>query len=241
MGTIGNARITVTNGFLADNPIFYPDLADPKKNHLSMNVIVNLGKTRAGVEMKATVSCTVWGKYANSAACLLRKGSCVNLIGDLQSFLVKTGVIGANGKEVQYQRTTMRVARYFFGGETTKDQLDKMKANMAAILASGRAITIEDAPALVKVIKKTTYDYNHAVALQTGMFGNARVHVKGVGFLKPGAAPATVVAPASNDLAGKSSEELIAMQQILADELAKKTAAAAATVAVDAFAGAAKK
>jgi hypothetical protein len=65
----------------------------------------------------------------------------------------------------------------------------RINANLAKAKAEGRlnpdaTITAEE---LIEVTRPAAYDYNPQLAQQTGRYGNARVWIKGVGFLGAGA------------------------------------------------------
>jgi hypothetical protein len=169
------------------------------------------------------------------AACHLDKGRQISLIGELLSHTVDTGVVDAAGKKVMHRRNEVRVDRFWFGGDTLKELTQRVSKNLAALVATGTPIT---ADLLVKSTRNATVDYNPALAMQTGMYGNARVWIKGQGFLKAGApvvAPAVpVVAPVAGAAPEKSREEL--MKEL--EDLRANVAAGAEPAALDAFGGA---
>jgi len=239
---MGKFVVTGINAHCAAAPMFLPG-ADVKGNHTIITVIVNRGKTKAGVEMKSAVTLNIWGKYAGVAACHLDKGRQINFLGELLDHTKDTGVIGPDGKKIIFRRNEVRVDKFYFGGDTLKELTARVGKNLAMLQAANLPVTAE---ALIKTSRSATVDYNPALAAQTGMYGNARVWIKGQGWLKPGAvvaapaeipAPAAVVVPAAAPVEGKSMEALMAEQEELKAALANASASAVAAP-VDAFAGA---
>ena len=77
----------------------------------------------------------------------------------------------------------------------------RINANLAKAKAEGRinpdaTITAEE---LIEVTRPAAYDYNPQLAQQTGRYGNARVWIKGVGFLGAGAVAGQAAAGAVVD------------------------------------------
>lgn len=221
------------NAHCAADPIFIPG-ETPNKNHAIVTVIANRGKSKAGVDLRSEVTLNIWGKYANVAANHLGKGRQISFTGELLSYTFDTGTVNAAGKKVLHRRNEVRVDKFYFGADTMKELSERVGKNLAALQATGQPLTGE---ALVKAVRNATVDYNPALAMQTGMYGNARVYIKGQGFLKPGAAvipAAKVPGPAERE---KTMQELMAEKAKLEADIAK--AAAGAGAAVDAFGGAA--
>jgi hypothetical protein len=231
---MGKFMVIGLNSHCASAPMFIPG-DDPRRNHTIVTVIANRGKSKAGVDLRAEVTLNIWGKYAGVAACHLDKGRQINFIGELLSHTKDTGAVGADGKKVMHRRNEVRVDRFFFGGDTLKELTSRVGKNLAAIQAAGQPITPD---ALLKSTKSATVDYNPALAAQTGMYGNARVWIKGQGFLKPGAvAPQQVVAAPAGKVEGKTVEQLQKEMDDLKAAIAQ-AAAGNAAAPVDAFAGA---
>lgn len=227
---MGKIMTTLLNVHCASAPMFIP-ADDPKRNHTIVTVIANRGKSKAGVDLRSEVTLNIWGKYAGVAACHLDKGRQINVVGELLSHTKDTGAVGADGKKIMFRRNEVRVDRFWFGGDTLKELTQRVGKNLAALQAAGQPITAE---ALLKSSRSATVDYNPALAAQTGMYGNARVWIKGQGFLKAGAVPVQQSAAVPK---AKTVEELQA--ELAALTAAVKNAQSAAVAApVDAFAGA---
>ena len=229
---MGKFIVQGINAYCAAAPIFLPG-ADVKKNHTLVTVIANRGTNKAGVEMRSEVTLNIWGKYAGVAACHLDKGRQISFEGELTSYTEDTGLVGANGKKIPHRRNEVRVDKFWFGADTQKELAQRVGKNLAALQASGQPLSGD---ALIKITRNATVDYNPALAAQTGMYGNARVYIKGQGFLKPGAAvipAANVPGPVERE---KTMEQLLAEKQALE---AKIAASAAGAGVVDAYAGAA--
>lgn len=188
---MGNARFEFTNARCVNDPIFIPNLADQTKNHTLITVIVNRGKTKGGKQMTTVLPLSFWGPYAAVAANHLKKGRQINVTGDVTSFLMDTGAV-INGKPQRYLRVEGRAAKFEFAGETLKDLVARIEKNIATLKAAGRipAAVNVSGQELLSVERSKTQKFDMTLASQTGSFGNARVFIKGQGFLKAGAAVA---------------------------------------------------
>lgn len=196
---MGNATFSLTNARCLNDPIIIPNASDPNKNHTLITVIANRGKTKAGKQLTTVLPLSFWGPYAAVAAVHLKKGRQINVTGDIVSFLMDTGSV-VNGKPQRFLRIEGRVAEFEFAGETMKELVARIDKNIASLKAAGRIApqTVVTGQELLAVERPKTVKFDMAMASQTGMFGNARVFVKGSGFLKTGtvaqpAQPASVV------------------------------------------------
>ncbi len=81
---------------------------------------------------------------------------------------------------------------------------------------------------MIEVTRPAAYDYNPQLAQQTGRYGNARVWIKGVGFLGAGA----VGQPVANAI--DPASKIAQMEQEIAQ---MKAAGGAGAETVDAFPG----
>jgi single-stranded DNA-binding protein len=193
---MGNADFTLTNVRCLNEPLFIPSTAGENKNHTMITVIANRGKTKDNKELTTVLPLSFWGSYAAVAACHLKKGRQVNVKGELVSFLMETGAV-INGKPQRFLRVEGRAENFEFAGDTKKELAARIDKNIAAFKAIGRIpaafnVTGEE---LLAIERDKTQKFDLAAAQMTGMFGNARVWMKGSGFLKPAAAPAPTPNP----------------------------------------------
>jgi hypothetical protein len=197
---MGNARFDLTNARCVNDPIIIHNMSDPNKNHTMITVIANRGKTKAGKALTTVLPLSFWGPYSAVAAVHLKKGRQINVTGDLVSFLMDTGAV-VNGKPQRFLRVEGRVAEFEFAGETMKELTARIEKNIATLKAAGRipAAVNVTGQELLSVERAKTVKFDIAAASQTGMFGNARVFVKGSGWLKP-SAQTIVPAPATPKL-----------------------------------------
>jgi hypothetical protein len=176
-------------------------MSDPNKNHTMITVIANRGKTKAMKQLTTVLPLSFWGPYAGVASAHLKKGRQINVEGDLTSFLMDTGAV-VNGKPQRFLRIEGRVDAFEFAGETMKELVARIEKNIATLKATGRipAAVNVTGQELLAVERAKTVKFDLAAASQTGMFGNARVFIKGQGWLKPSASGAVVAAPATPKL-----------------------------------------
>jgi len=237
---MGKMQVTLIGVRVAGTPTFLPG-AEVNKHHTMLTVICNRGKNKAGVEQSDEVTLDFWGKYAQTAALYLDKGREVNIIGELRSHTVDTGVLKANGKRDLNRNNSVLVDKFFFGSDSKKELVARINANLAKAKDEGKldpnaTITGDD---LITVSRGAAYDYNPALAATTGLYGCAKVFVKGTGFIVPGqtVVPAMAVAPV--DTVAKDAEIARLKAQVAA--MNPQTTAVAAEVVtpevVDAFAG----
>ena len=192
MSNLGAMKVQLLNVRIAGIPTFIPN-ADPKKHHLLCTVICNRGKnSNTQQEMTDEITLNFWGKYAETAALYLDKGREINVDGELRSYRHQTGRVrpSDNRPEIE-RRVEVLVNRFYFGKDSMKEMSARVNAKIAEIKASGRVLngglTAEE---LLAVTRPQAMDYNHNLATQTGKFGNARVWIKGQGFLAGGTMPA---------------------------------------------------
>ena len=199
---MGNS-VTLTNVNIAGNPTFFPH-TDPSK-HLTLVTAIENIKTSDGRDLRNEYTLAFWGKYAQIAALYLEKGRAINVQGRLRTRSIDTGRVKANGKREIYRITTVQVDKFEFGRDSMKALSARVNANIQKAKAEGLlppncTITAEY---LLKVEPKPFVEYNPAIAAQTGLYGNARVFVKGQGFLGPqnASAAAPVATPAAAGIA----------------------------------------
>lgn len=191
--------VTLTNVNIAGNPTFFPH-TNPNK-HLTLVTAIENIKTSDGRDLRNEYTLAFWGKYAQIAALYLEKGRAIDVQGRLRTRPIDTGRVKANGKREIYRITTVQVDKFEFGRDSMKALSARVNANIQKAKAEGLlppncTITAEY---LLKVEPKPFVEYNPAVAAQTGLYGNARVFIKGQGFLGPQNAPAAapVATPAA--------------------------------------------
>lgn len=224
--------VSLSNVRVAGEPTFFPH-ADPKKHKCLLTVIKNRGKNPVtGVEMKDEIGLVFWGKYAQSAALYLDKGRAINIQGTLRSHTKDTGQVKPNGKADLHRNISVNVSRFEFGPESKKELVKRVtqnieKARAAGLIPMDCTLTAEY---LIDITRPAAYDYNPQTAQMTGRYGNAKVYIKGSGFITAGeAAPAI---PASDDQIAKMEAEIVRLKA------AKEAAVPAAVVPVAAEAGA---
>lgn len=203
--------ISLSNVRVAGAPTFFPG-ADPKKNRCLLTVIKNRGKNAAGAEMTDEIGLVFWGKYAQTAALYLDKGRAINVTGVLRSHTKDTGQVRTDGKKILHRDISVHVKSFEFSADSKKELVKRLGQNIAkakqeGLLPPDCSITPEY---LIAVTKTPAYDYNPETSAQTGMYGNARVYIKGQGFLGNGVAPSA--APSDDSLA-KMQAELDALKK----------------------------
>jgi len=240
---LGAMKVTLLNVRVAGMPTFMPG-SEPKRHHTMLTVICNRGINPTNKqEMSDAVTCNFWGKYAGVAAQFLSTGREISIDGELRSHNHETGEV-KNGKRVIERRVEILVNRFYFGKDSMKELSARVNAKIAEFKQLGRLpataqITAEE---LLAVTRPAAVDYNPLLAEQTGMYGNARVWVKGRGFLNNGlitdpavaaataaaaAAAGTVVTPVATP--GAVDPNLVAqLTQLLAAQTAAATAAGTA-------------
>ena len=182
-----DGMVFLSNVRVAGDPCFFPS-ADPLKHRCLVTVIKNRGKNKAGAEMTDEHSLVFWGKYAQTAALYLDKGRAINVLGVERSHTKDTGRLKPSGSKELNRTTSIHVKSFEFGADSKKELVKRISANLAKAKAEGRinpdaTITAEE---LILVTRPAAYDYNPQLAAQTGRFGNARVWIKGQGFLGAG-------------------------------------------------------
>jgi len=213
--------VTLSNVRVAGEPTFFPG-DEPKKHRCLLTVIKNRGKNKQGQEMTDEVGLTFWGKYAQTAALYLDKGRAINVEGVLRSYTKDTGQVKENGKKILHRNTTVHVKSFEFSADSKKELVKRIGQNIAKAKQEGLmpmecSITPEY---LIAITRNVAYDYNPQSAAQTGRYGNARVFIKGQGFLGAGVVPAI---PAATNI---SDDQLAQMEAEVARLKAAKTAGA---------------
>ncbi len=239
--------MSLVNVHIAGTPTFFPG-ADATKHRCLLTVMKNRGKNKAGQEMTDEMTLVFWGKYAQTAALFLDKGRCINAEVVPRPYSVDTGQTRADGKKIIHRITNFSVRSFEFGGDTKKELVARITANLQKAKSEGllpmdATITAEY---LIDIVRPTKYDYNPALVAQTGLYGNAKVFIKGTGFVIGTGIPATLtVVPElveSTDvdalekrvLALKEAEKEISAKEATGDEMV-----AVEEGAVDPFLGAA--
>lgn len=180
--------VFLSNVRVAGDPCFFPEM-DPTKHRCLVTVIKNRGKNDAGKALTTEHSLVFWGKYAQTAAMYLDKGRAINVIGVERSFAKETGRLKPSGAKELNRTSSIHVTSFEFGADSKKELVKRVTANLEKAKAEGRinpdaTITAEE---LILVTRPAAYDYNPQLAAQTGRYGNARVWIKGQGFLGAGA------------------------------------------------------
>lgn len=199
--------VSLTNVRVAGDPTFFPG-ADPSKHRCLVTVIKNRGKNKAGQELTDEFTLVLWGKYAQTGAMYLDKGRAINVTGVLRSHTTDTGRVKPNGKKELQRSTNIHVKSFEFGADSKKELVKRIGQNIAKAIQEGLlppncTITPDY---LIAISRTPAYDYNPQLAAQTGRYGNARVFIKGQGFLGSGAAVVPPVMVGDNELARMEAE-----------------------------------
>lgn len=214
-------KMILSNVRVAGAPTFFPG-ADPSKHRCLVTVIKNRGTNKAGQALRDEFTLVFWGKYAQTAALYLNTGRAINVEIVPRTYTVDTGQVRADSKKILHRITNWHVRSFEFGADSLKELTARINGNIVAAKQEGMidpnaTVTAER---LLKVQRPSAYDYNPQMAEQSGMYGNARVFVKGRGFLG-GSAPA-----AAAPTGGESIEDLEArLAKMKADQAQAATAA----------------
>ena len=176
--------MSLINVHCAGAPTFFPG-AEVNKHRCLITVIKNRGKNKAGQEMSDEMTLVFWGKYAQTAALFLDKGRCINAEVVPRPYSVDTGQTRPDGKKIIHRITNFSVRSFEFGGDTKKELVSRITTNIQKAKAEG-LIPIEatiTAEYLIDIVRPTKYDYNPQLVAQTGLYGNAKVYIKGTGFI----------------------------------------------------------
>ncbi len=178
--------MNLTNVHIAGTPTFFPG-ADANKHRCLLTVMKNRGKNKQGQEMTDEMTLVFWGKYALTAALFLDKGRCINAEVVPRPYSVDTGQTRADGKKIIHRITNFSVRSFEFGGDTKKELVARITANIQkakqeGLLPVDATITAEY---LIDIARPQKYDYNPTLVAQTGKYGNAKVFIKGTGFIVP--------------------------------------------------------
>ena len=127
-----------------------------------------------------------WGKYAMTAATFLDVGRCINVEAVPRPYSIDTGQTRADGKKIIHRITNFSVRSFEFGGDTKKELTSRITANLQKAKLEGLIPmdTTLTADYLIAIERPTKLDYNPATVATTGMYGNAKVYIKGSGFVK---------------------------------------------------------
>jgi single-strand DNA-binding protein len=103
------------SGRLADDPMYYPDPEDPKKNRAWCRLAVN----RIGQDKADFLPFTVWGKKADNVARYCRKGKMIGIEGRLQ----ENNKPKADGSGYDnYTEVSVRLVHFGPDSEKTKNE-----------------------------------------------------------------------------------------------------------------------
>lgn len=203
--------------------------ADPKKNHAIVTVINNRGINQT-TKLPMQDECTLnfWGKYAGVAAFYLYPGKQINFRGRMQSYTTDTGTVNAAGKKILNRKNEVVVDSMQLLGDSLKEINRRLALNSTVLKNAGRmqAHEVFSAEELLRNPENIPLaDYNPAIAAVTGLYGKARVWVKGIGFLdqKLGTVAQTTTGTVGKiDTPESLAAELIALQARIAG-MAKPT------------------
>jgi len=219
-------RISLNNVHVAGDPVFFPG-DDPKKHKCMLTVIKNRGKNGAGADMTDEFNLTFWGKYAQTAAFYLKQGRCIIVDGVARSYSKETGRVKASGKPEVVRENPIHVKSFQFGPETRKEEIERLRINLAAAIAAGKTIQTLTPEDLMTRNTPQFHDYNPQLAMQTGKYGYARVYLKGIGW----AGPQAGVAAGAGNPAPIATDETAALKAKIAQLEAEKAASGGAAVA----------
>jgi hypothetical protein len=181
-------NIVLSQMHAANDPVlFHSD--NPKNLHARITGMHNAYKDKnTGKWVSKSYTIDFWGPTAEIAAQFLKKGTCFHVEGDLDTHEYDSGQLTASGKRKIIRENSVRCNRLTFGGPTMKEIRELVAINLASMYASGRipqnvTITADDLVIRNNKPQRVNYDLNAVRA--TGKFGNARVWVKGEGFIGP--------------------------------------------------------
>jgi hypothetical protein len=125
----------------------------------------------------------------------LGKGRAINAEVVPRTYTIDSGQVRPDGRKILHRITNWHVRSFEFGADSLKELSARINANIQMAKTEGlidpnATITAER---LLKVVRPQAYDYNPQLAEQSGMYGNARVFVKGRGFLGSGTSAAAPV------------------------------------------------
>lgn len=190
--------IHLTNVRVAGVPTFFP-AADPKKHKCTLTAIKNRGKNKTtGEEMTDEFQLVFWGPYAKTAALYLDVGRSITVEGTTRSWRKPTGGVRPSDGKAQFVRENpINVSSFEFGPDSKKHWIQRLNTNLIRLRALGKTLENVTAEELMEITRPAAYDFDISLATQTGKYGNARVYVKGTGFLGGGVAPRP--APMTNE------------------------------------------
>jgi len=173
------------NAHVAGTPTYFPSLTDPSKSRCLVTVIKNRGKNAQNQDLRDEFTLVFWGKYAGTAAIFLDTGRCISVEGVARPYTTDTGTVRADGKRNLNRITNIHVRHMEFGADTKKEMIARVTNNIALAKSQGlldpnATITAEF---LLNITRPAMHDYNPAQAEQTGLYGNAKVFIKGRGFI----------------------------------------------------------
>jgi hypothetical protein len=173
-----------------------------------------------------------WGAYAETCCLYIPTGRAISALVAPRTRSIDTGRVKANGKKEIYRVTDFHVRAFEFGADSLKELVARLDANL--LLAKQQGILDQNSTLsgqfLAQVKRPAKVPFVLALAEQTGMYGNARVFVKGRGWIGPGAAvPAGVAVNPATVPTGV--DEVSLLQARIAEINAQKAQEAAAVVA----------
>jgi len=207
-----DSRIFITNAHVAGPPTFFPG-ATPDKNRTLVTVIKNRGKNEQGADLRDEFTLVFWAKRASVAAIYLDTGRCISVEGVARPYTKETGQVRGDGKRIISRETPIHVKDMEFGADTKKEMTARVNANLQAgkeqgLINPDATITAEF---LLNITRPQMVDYNPQLAETTGLYGNAKVFIKGRGFI---GGAATVAQPALAAVAGAVEAQPVAAEVV---------------------------
>ncbi len=209
-----DTMIFITNANVAGTPTYFPHPTDPKKSRCLVTVIKNRGKNAQNQDLKDEFTLVFWGKYAGTAAIFLDTGRCISVEGVARPYTTDTGQVRADNKRILNRITNIHVRHMEFGADTKKEMVARVNANLQ--LGKSQGLINPDATItaefLLNITRPAMHDYNPQLAETTGKYGNAKVFIKGRGFI--GGAPATAALTAGVSAAPVEAEVVSGQEEI---------------------------
>ena len=183
---MGNMIVALQDVRIAGVPTFIPGAT--VNEHKCLITVLNNRTRKNGDKILDEVGLTFWGKYAQVAAQHLEKGRAINVIGELRSYKYETGRTKPNGSPEIQRDNSINVQSFTFSNESAKALAARINVNLAKAKEEGRLdpntnITGEELIAIEP--RKMVGDYSPELTSATGMYGNARIWIKGSGFITP--------------------------------------------------------
>ena len=135
----GAINVSMMNVHLAKDPVLFLN-NDPNKHKCMFPVILNRGVDETtGEERRDDVTICTWGAYALESSWWLKKGSRINIVdGTIRTFNKPTGRTLESGKPEYEHRVEVSCNRWVFGGDTFKELVETINANIAILKGQGQ-------------------------------------------------------------------------------------------------------